>query len=231
MSRYARRGEDLAAGSYENLRIQLDEPLQNDDTLVPMAHKDTNDNQQYDFVQSSGEADGPFVNTDGDAVTDNAQVELSNDANVAFEAQASGGTTVVVDEVFLPEGGFVTAHDSTLEDGAVIESIRGTSDYLAPGLHRNVVVTLDTPLSEDDTIYAMAHLDTNGNQMYDFVTSEGASDGPYVAAGMPVMDSEDSGMDGENSSSSADDGGPEFGVLPAVVAVLGAGFIALRRRS
>ena len=162
----------------------------------------------------------------------------------------STGDTVVVDTVTLHNGGFVTVHDSSLGDGEVIGSIRGTSESLAPGMHESVEITLDDPLEEDDTIFAMAHLDTNGNQMYDFVTSEGSADGPYVAAGAPVMDSfdvsavddemdgeddemdsETDGIDGEDSSGSADDGGPEFGVLAAVIAVLGANFIALRRRN
>jgi hypothetical protein len=125
-----------------------------------------------------------------------------------------------------------------------VDELRGTSESPAPGTHETVEITLE------DTILAMAHLDTNGNQMDDFVTSEGSADGPYVAAGAPVMDSfdvsavddemdgEDDGMDsetdgidGENASDSADDGGPEFGVLGAVIARLGANFIALRRRN
>lgn len=179
--------EYLDAGTYENLRIQLDDPLQNDDTLIPMAHRDTNDNQAYDFVAGNGEEDGPFVNAAGDAVLDDGQVELSDDAYVEFEAQSSGGTTVVVDELFVPEGGFVTMHDSTLEDGAVIESIRGTSEYLAPGIHRNVAVTLDAPLEDGDTLFGMAHQDTNENQAYDFVTSEGDADGPYTVDGDIAM--------------------------------------------
>jgi PGF-CTERM protein len=179
--------EYLEAGTYENLRIQLDEPLQNDDTLLPMAHQDTNDNQEYDFVDTNGEADGPFVNAEGTAVLDDAQVEMSNSASVTFAPQASGGTTVVVEEVFLPDGGFVTMHDSTLNDGATFESIRGTSEYLAPGIHRNVVVTLDDPLAEDGTLIPMAHQDTNDNQAYDFATSEGDADGPYTADGDIVL--------------------------------------------
>ncbi len=169
----------------------------------------------------------------------------------------STGDTVVVDTVTLHNGGFVTVHDSSLHNGGVIGSIRGTSESLAPGTHETVEITLDDPLKEDDTIFAMAHLDTNGNQMYDFVTSEGSADGPYVVAGAPVMDSfdvsavddemdgeddemdseddemddENDGTNGENASGSADDGGPEFGVLAAVIAVLGASFIALRRRN
>jgi len=178
----------LEAGVYENLRIQLDEPLENDDTLLPMAHQDTNDNQAYDFTSSEGGEDGPFVTAAGEAVLDDAQVELSDVAAATFEDQASGGTTVVVDEVFVPEGGFVTMHDSSLGDGAVFESIRGTSEALEPGLHRDVVVTLDEPLEEDDTLFAMPHQDTNDDDAYDFETSEGAEDGPYTADGGAVVD-------------------------------------------
>jgi PGF-CTERM protein len=180
--------EYLEAGVYENLRIQLDEPLENDDTLLPMAHQDTNDNEAYDFASSEGGEDGPFVTAGGEAVLDDAQVELSDTASATFDDQASGGTTVVVDEVFVPEGGFVTMHDSSLGDGAVFESIRGTSEALEPGLHRDVVVTLDEPLEDDDTLFAMPHQDTNDNDAYDFESSDGEDDGPYTADGGAVTD-------------------------------------------
>ncbi len=178
----------LEAGVHENVRIELDEPLTEAETLVPMAHRDTNDNQAYDFPDSGGEEDGPFVTAQGDAVVDSAEVMPSDVASTTFSAQASGGTTVVVDEVFVPEGGFVTMHDSSLNDGAVFESIRGTSEYLGPGLHRNVVVTLEDPLGEDDSLVAMAHQDTNDNQTYDFPATDGEADGPYTADGGAVVD-------------------------------------------
>nr|WP_058366740.1 PGF-CTERM sorting domain-containing protein [Haloparvum sedimenti] len=180
--------EYLEAGVHEDVRVQIDEPLENDDTLVPMAHRDTNDNQQYDFPSTDGEEDGPFT-ADGEAVLDSAQVELSDEAYVQFDAQASGGNAVVVEEVYLPEGGFVTAHDSSLGDGAVFDSIRGTSEYLEPGIHRDIVVTLDDPLTEDDSVFAMAHQDTNDNEAYDFPDSEGEDDGPYTNDDQnPAMD-------------------------------------------
>jgi len=181
----------LEAGVHEDIRIQLDEPLENDDTLLPMAHRDTNDNQAYDFTDSEGEADGPFVTAGGNAVLDDAQVELSDDAYTRFSAQASGGTTVVVDEVFVPDGGFVTMHDSSLADGAVFESIRGTSAYLEPGIHRDVVVTLEDPLAEDDTVFAMAHRDTDDDRAYSFPATDGEADGPYTVDGDIVMDDGD----------------------------------------
>ena len=173
--------EYLSAGVHENVRITLDAPIGNE-TVVPMAHMDTNDNQEYDFP----DADGPFTDMNGDIVLDTAETTVSNTATVSFENQSSGGTRVVVDELFLPNGGFVVMHDSTLvSEGDAVGSVRGPSEYLAPGLHRNVVVDLNRSLTEDDTLVAMPHLDTNGNEMYEFPDA----DGPYTADGGAVVDS------------------------------------------
>jgi PGF-CTERM protein len=170
----------LEAGVHENVRVELDEELQNEDTLIPMAHKDTNDNQAYDFAASDGESDGPFLDDQGEAVVDTAAVTPTDETTVSMNDTATSGHYVNVDEVFLSEGGFVTIHDSTVLDGDVFESIRGTSDYLEPGLHKNVGVHLDEPLEEGDTVVPMAHRDTNDNQEYDFADSEGENDGPYL---------------------------------------------------
>jgi PGF-CTERM protein len=181
--------ELLEAGVHEDVRVQLDEPLEEEDTLVPMAHKDTNDDKNYTFVESEGAEDGPFINRQDEAVTDSATVTPSDDTNVTMSDASTGGHYVVVDEVFVEEGGFVTIHDSSVQDGDVFESIRGSSDYLEPGLHRNVSVHLDEPLEEDDTLVPMAHEDTNDNQEYDFPDSEGEEDGPYTNDdGEPVTD-------------------------------------------
>jgi hypothetical protein len=181
----------LPAGVHENVRVRLDEPLADDDTLLPMAHRDTNDNEAYDFPATEGEEDGPFVTAGGDAVFDDAQLELRDTAASSFDGGASGGTLVTVDEVFVPEGGFVTMHDSSIADGVVFESIRGTSEYLEPGLHRDVQVRLDDPLADDDALFAMAHQDTNDNEAYDFPATEGEEDGPYTADGDIVMNDGD----------------------------------------
>jgi hypothetical protein len=140
---------------------------------------------------------------------------VSVPATVTADAAASDGETAVVDRVTLHNGGFVTVHDSSLLDGAVFESIRGTSEYLTPGTHEDVEITLEDPLADDDTLFAMAHLDTNGNEAYDFPNSEGAEDGPYVAAGGPVMGAldvtvedmgdEDDEMDGDGEMNDEDD--------------------------
>ncbi|GGL54343.1 DUF7282 domain-containing protein [Halocalculus aciditolerans] len=177
----------LSAGVHENVRVDLDTAVGNT-TLVPMAHVDTNGNEMYDFVTSEGEADGPFTTADGSAVVDTASVTTAQHAMVSVSNQTTGGHAATVDSVFLPDGGFVTVHDGTVTDGKVFDSIKGTSRYLEPGLHRNVQITLDAPYTDDGTLVPMAHEDTNDNETYDFVTSEGASDGPYTADGSAVVD-------------------------------------------
>ncbi|WP_231185715.1 hypothetical protein [Haladaptatus sp. DYF46] len=118
------------------------------------------------------------------------QPTMSNlDADVTFDNQTSDGQTVTVDSATLSEGGFVTIHDSSLLDGNVVGSVVGTSEYLEPGTHENVSVTLNEPLTESQTLIAMPHLDTNDNQVYDFVTSGGSADLPYVVDNNIVADS------------------------------------------
>ncbi|MFC4407800.1 DUF7282 domain-containing protein [Haloarchaeobius iranensis] len=175
----------LEEGTHENVTITLDDPVSEDATLVAMAHRDTDGDRSYSFVASNGEADGPYT-ADGSAVVDTAAVTVS--ATVSMDDGAVANDTVVVDRVALSEGGFVTVHDATVTDGAVFDSIRGTSQYLEAGVHENVRVTLDEPLTEDTTLVPMAHEDSDGDGTYTFEESEGAADGPYTANGSAVVD-------------------------------------------
>ncbi|WP_254530949.1 DUF7282 domain-containing protein [Natrinema gelatinilyticum] len=110
-------------------------------------------------------------------------------AYVTFEDQTTDGDTVVVQNVTLASPGFVTIHNSSLLVGNTIGSVIGTSEYLEAGTHENVTITLDDPLEEDETLIAMPHRDTNQNQTYDFVETEGLEDGPFLTAdGEPVTD-------------------------------------------
>lgn len=63
-------------------------------------------------------------------------------------------------------------------------------------MHEDVRIRLDDPLTEDNTVFAMAHRDTNGNEAYDFPGSDGAEDGPYTAASAPVMSTADLTVEG-----------------------------------
>ncbi len=138
---------------------------------------------------------------------------VAEPANVTFENQTSNGTVVVVEEVVVPEGGFVVIHEAegaaqtTTEIGTETEvetemgtettvaagaetqrytagAVLGNSTYLEPGVHENVTVELDEPLEESQVLIAMPHQDTNDNQQYEFPEA----DDPYTMDGQAVTD-------------------------------------------
>ncbi|MDS0283091.1 DUF7282 domain-containing protein [Haloarcula onubensis] len=177
----------LDAGVHEDVRVELDEPVTGNTTLVPMAHMDTDGDESYTFDTSDGGADGPYVGDDG-PVVDTAAVTVSGTSMANMSDQVTGGSAVTVDSVFVPEGGFVTIHDATLLEGATFDSVRGTSMYLEPGYHTDVTVTLDSAVSNDTTLVAMPHTDSDGDGNYTFVESDGGADGPYTDADGIVTD-------------------------------------------
>ena len=97
-------------------------------------------------------------------------------ASVTFDDQDSNGSSVVVQRATLSDGGFLVVHDGS---GAVL----GNSAYLEAGTQSNVEVTLDDPITDTQTLIAMAHTD-DGDRSYEFPDA----DGPYTAGGAPVTD-------------------------------------------
>ena len=62
------------------------------------------------------------------------------------------------------------------------------SQYLTPGKHTNVRITLDRPYTHNGTVIIVPHLDTNNNTKYDFITSSGREDRPYLGTdGDPIV--------------------------------------------
>lgn len=104
--------------------------------------------------------------------------------------QTSNGTSVRVSIAALPEGGFVAVHTmnySAERSGTYNttkridpESVIGVSDYLAPGTHENVPVELSEPVNSTRELVVIAYHDTNRNENYEFVRSNGTVDGPYI---------------------------------------------------
>jgi hypothetical protein len=135
--------------------------------------------------------------TAGNATAGNATAGNATDGNVTnetaavtFENQTADDTTVVVASTTVPEGGFVTIHDASLLEGDAVGSVVGVSEYLDAGVHENVTVELseNATVEENETLIAMPHLDSNGNETYDFVTSNGSEDPPYTANGSAVVE-------------------------------------------
>ena len=122
-------------------------------------------------------------------------VLMPSTASVDFTDRSPGalaaGDSVTVDGSLIPEdGGFIVLHDSTaLENQGAIPSTVGVSEYIAPNTIANEVkVALDQAVSSTTTIGAMPHRDSNDNEAYDFSTTGGTMDGPYLLDGTPVID-------------------------------------------
>ncbi|WP_121820438.1 DUF7282 domain-containing protein [Halostella salina] len=210
--------EYIEPGEEDDLEVELfdvpgaefeEDELAENQTLIAMPHLDSNDNETYDFVATNGSADGPYVNDTDDPVVDDAFVTVEADENndtddaeptatVTFENQTSNGSTVTIAEVNTSDGGFVAIHDDSLLDDNAVGSVIGVSEYIEPGEEDDLEVELfdvpgaefdDDELSENQTLIAMPHLDTNDNETYDFVATQNGEDGPYLnETGEPVVD-------------------------------------------
>jgi hypothetical protein len=153
-----------------------------------------------------------------------ATIEVTNESQVRFTPAGNDATNATVDRVFVPEGGYVAVHDNTLLQGDAVGSVVGVSEYLEPGVHENVSVPLfegvsgaefdeNASVEPGETLVAMPHQETTGNETYDFVASDGADDGPYTVDGEPVLGfaagSEQSADDGQgdgDEGQGSDDG-------------------------
>jgi hypothetical protein len=187
-----------------------------------MPHRDSNDNQEYDFVDGNG--DPPYTNTNGDAITDSAEVTVASaPAAVTFTEQTTDGTSVTVDSVRVDEGGFVTMHDSSLFDDEPVGSVVGTSGYLVPGSYQDVSVSLNNELNSDQELTAMPHRDSNDNQTYDFV--DGTGDPPYTDGDGAVTDTAQVTIEDDGIVAEA----PGFGLATGVAGLGGLAAYAYRR--
>ena len=146
-----------------------------------------------------------------------ATIEVTNDSQVRFTPAGNDGANVTVDSVFVPEGGYVAVHNASLLDGDAVGSVVGVSEYLEPGVHENVSVTLyegvegaefatDASTEDNATLIAMPHQETTGDETYDFVASDGEDDGPYTVDGEVVLDFETGNEQSADGGDGADDG-------------------------
>ena len=161
-------------------------------------------------------------------IAQSQQVPADPSSTIVFEDQTSNGTTVRVNSVNLSQGGFVAIHDESLaENNSTVSSVVGVSQRLSPGPHQDVVVELygvdgrefdQSTLQGNGTLTAMAHFDSNDNQEFDYVQTNGSVDGPYIEGTRAVTRSADVAVRDEEDAVS---GGELFGVGPlALVAAL-----------
>ncbi|MFD1589252.1 BGTF surface domain-containing protein [Halorientalis brevis] len=124
-------------------------------------------------------------------------------AGVDFENQTLENGAVTVDSVTMSEGGYVVIHQ-----GDASGDVIGNTEYLSAGEHNDVSVSLDSDLASNQTLVAMAHMDTNDNQEFEFPDA----DGPYDVNGsvdsamvtVPSDDGQDTTDDGQDQTTTDD---------------------------
>ncbi|UPW00221.1 hypothetical protein M0R88_17120 [Halorussus gelatinilyticus] len=116
---------------------------------------------------------------------------LNQTAGYTFTNGEPNTTSVLIERVVVPEGGFLVVHQAqnatgeyATEGQVEVGSVVGNSTYLEPGVHSNVVVELNGTVNNSQTLVAMAHQDTNDNRQYEFPEA----DGPYTQNGSAVID-------------------------------------------
>ncbi|WP_273836351.1 hypothetical protein [Halococcus sp. PRR34] len=176
-----------------------------------------------------------------------AQQGVSNpNATLVFSEQTTNGSVVRLNTATLSQGGFVAIHDTSLTaNNSTVGSVIGVSQRLSPGPHQDVVVPLyavdgrnfnDSRLAANGTLVAMAHFDSNDNGEFDFVATNGSTDGPYVEGVRAVTDN--ASISVRPAADDAADGGILGGVGPiavtlalvVVLALLGGAAVVARRR-
>ena len=190
--------ERLSAGEHTNVTVEISNAppgnypglnrsqLNSTQTLGAVAYRDTNSNQQFDFVRSFGEMDSAVVANES-AVSDTARVSVPTSkkptASVTFGNQTLQNGTLVVEKARLPDGGFlVIQNESYQRTGDALTSSVGLSGYLPPGNHTNVSIgLLPGALNHTQTVTVRVSRDTNSNQRYDYIRSDGFQDVAYTA--------------------------------------------------
>jgi len=125
-----------------------------------------------------GDDAGTTTTTEAPTTTAAAAPAMSP-AEVVFEDQESDGTTIVVASVTLPSPGFIAVHgNANGSPGPVI----GHSALLPAGTSTDVAITLDDPLEATDLVFPMAHIDVDGDGVYEFFPPDQTTDGPALTA-------------------------------------------------
>ena len=164
-------------------------------TLVATLHRDSDGDGRFDGLVAP-DTDGAYA-ANGTPVADRARVtvppaERPTTAAIAFANQTTNGTAVTVDSVTLPDGGYVGLHRGPYNASNATSSAIGATGHLEAASYENVTVAVGTVPGVNATepnrrvrLSAVAHTDSDGDRRFQYVSSNGSEDEPYVE-GDPV---------------------------------------------
>jgi hypothetical protein len=204
----------LSAGTHRNVTLRINQSppggvanqttLNSTGTYEAVLYRDSNNNSHFEFITSGRSTDRPLIVGSGSnarLALDSARIIVRGSrgdpnatptptASVQFADQRTNGSAVTVRSVTLPQGGFVIVHnESYLRGGDPTQTAIGLSGYLSAGTHQNVSVALvNGSVQQSQTLVAVPAQDTDNNQTYDYVRSDGFRDVPYTAENGAVTD-------------------------------------------
>lgn len=230
--------EQLPAGTHQNVTIPVNHSppggvanrssLNNTGNYEMIVYQDSNNNSRFEYLTSGTRTDKPLIigsGTQERLVADNAQITIEGSrgdpnatpapsANIQFTDQRTNGSAVAVESVTLPQGGFVAVHnESYLRPwGDPTQTVLGHSQYLPAGTHQNVSVELTNgSTTQGRSLVAVPSRDTNANQNYDYVETDGFRDVPYTIDGETVSDQAAIGGSGASDPDSTQNQPSVFG--------------------
>jgi hypothetical protein len=150
--------EFLEPGEHDDVEIDLDEPLEEDQQLLAVAHLDTTENEAFDYADSGGEDDVPYVGVGGVPAADWALVtgEDEPDASLSVEDQEGDGETLLVGAVSAPvEFALAAEYDGERvesESFGADETVTGLDLDLDPAINANTTVEISVVDDEDTAL-------------------------------------------------------------------------------
>ncbi|SFS71038.1 DUF7282 domain-containing protein [Halostagnicola kamekurae] len=156
----------LESGDHEDVEIELDEPLSEDGPIVAAVHHDTTDDESFEYVESDGADDEPYVTQGGLPVLDSAFITLEDDepeppnepeASLSVSDQTGNGSTLLVDEANASVEYAIAAE----YDGEAVES----DAFEANESVTNETLDLEPPLEANATIDVSVRDAENGTEL------------------------------------------------------------------
>ncbi|MWV38303.1 CARDB domain-containing protein [Natrialba sp. INN-245] len=181
----------LESGEHEDLEIALDDPLTESGPLVAVVHHDTTGDETFQYAETDGEEDEPYVADGGGPVLDAAFVTIEEptepEATLVVSDQEGDGETLVVDEANASVDYVVTAE----YDGE-----RADSDPFEAGdAVDSLELDLEPPIEENTTVdvsvRALADDDELANESIEYTIVDAPPDDPDAT--LVVSDQEGDG--------------------------------------
>ncbi|ELY96562.1 hypothetical protein C482_15588 [Natrialba chahannaoensis JCM 10990] len=152
----------LEPGEHGDVTIELEEPLEDDRSLVAAVHHDTTDDETFRYVERGGGDDEPYVTEGGAPVLDMAFVTVDPDEPVEPEAdlsvndQTGDGETLIVDEATATVDYAVSAvYEDQRVDSETIdagETVSGFELDLEPPIESDGPVSVAVHAAADDEV-------------------------------------------------------------------------------